>query len=198
MQGVATNLKRSHAKRIACLCDDCQSFAHFLGRAGEVLDENGGTDIFPVAPANLKITRGIENLKCLRLSPQGLFRWYAGCCKTPIANTPQNPKFPYAGVVHLFMNHKADHQTRDEALGPLYGRIQGKHGYGNVPAGADKLSFKIAFSMISFALPAFLKKQYQPSPFLDSSLKPIVPPQVLTKSEREELKKLCGPQNTSK
>ena len=191
IQGVAFQLAHSHAKRIACLCDDCQTFAHFLGRAGEILDENGGTDILPVAPAHLKITQGLENLKCVRLSPHGMYRWYAGCCKTPIANIPQNPKFPYAGVIHLFMNHKADHQTRDEALGPLWARIQGKFGYGKIPPGTpDRMNFKIALNMISFALPAFLKRQSQPSPFFNQNLRPVVEPQVLSKEERANLRKL--------
>jgi hypothetical protein len=63
-----------------------------------------------------------------------------------------------------------------------------------VPAGTpERINFKIMLNMISFALPAFLKKQYQPSPFFDQNFKPLVEPQVLSKAERENLKKLCGP-----
>ena len=60
--------------RAICLCDDCQAYAHYLGHAATVLDKNGGTDVFPINPAELKITQGIENLKCLRLIPSGMFR----------------------------------------------------------------------------------------------------------------------------
>ena len=28
-----------------CYCKDCQAFAHFLGKAGEILDERGGSDL---------------------------------------------------------------------------------------------------------------------------------------------------------
>ena len=31
--------------RAICYCRDCQAFARYLARAGDVLDEHGGTDI---------------------------------------------------------------------------------------------------------------------------------------------------------
>ena len=38
LQGYARGISRKSGRRMACYCDDCQSFAHFLGRADEVLD----------------------------------------------------------------------------------------------------------------------------------------------------------------
>src|SRR5688572_22885083 len=81
-------ISRSMNKRIICLCNDCQAYAHYLGRVDRMLDPNGGTDIVPVHPAKLRLTRGAEYLACVRLSDDGVYRWYAGCCNTPIANTP--------------------------------------------------------------------------------------------------------------
>lgn len=34
----------------------------------------------------------------MRLSPRGLFRWYARCCDTPICNTLARPGLPFVGV----------------------------------------------------------------------------------------------------
>jgi hypothetical protein len=118
-RGVASDISSSTGSRIICYCDDCKAYAHYLGQSKEVLDSNGGTDVFPVTPCKLKITHGAENLKCLRLSDKGMFRWYAGCCKTPIANSMPTHKIPFAGVISTIMCHANDHITRDEALGPI-------------------------------------------------------------------------------
>lgn len=195
LRGVANNTPKSKAKRIVCLCDDCQAYAHFLGRAKDVLDDNGGTDVYPVTPSNLKITQGIENLKCVRLSDKGMFRWYAGCCNTPIANSMPSFKFPFAGTVHLIMDHAADKQTRDEAIGPVYARVGGMYGIGQLPAGTYKtVSLTIILATLRFMIPAWIKGQHKPSPFFDTTTgKPNVEPYILTSSERESLRPLCGP-----
>jgi hypothetical protein len=57
-------------------------------------------------------------MRCLRVSNKVL-RWYTDCCRTPIANTAARPHFPVIGVVHSFMDHKADCRSRDEALRSL-------------------------------------------------------------------------------
>jgi hypothetical protein len=36
----------------------------------------------------------------MSLGPKGLLRWYADSCRTPIGNTPRNPKLSYVGLVH--------------------------------------------------------------------------------------------------
>ena len=60
-------------------------FARFLERP-DVLDPAGGTDIFQMPSGCVKLTAGMDALRCLRLSNKVL-RWYADCCRTPIANT---------------------------------------------------------------------------------------------------------------
>ena len=195
LRGVASGISKSNGNRIVCMCDDCQAYAHFLGRAKEVLDDNGGTDVFPVTPSNLKITQGIENLKCLRLTDKGMIRWYAGCCKTPIANSMPSPRVPFAGVIHTIMNHAGDAKTRDDALGPVRARVQGKYGVGKLPQDAYQTApLGVIFSTIRFLLIAWIKGQHTPSPFFDSNTgKPKVKPYVLTSTERENLRKFCGP-----
>ena len=138
LEGVAKILTSEQGRRIICLCDDCQAFAHYLGHAKSVLDENGGTEILQILPANLEINQGMENLRCLRLSDKGMLRWYTGCCNTPIANTAPYSKMPYAGVVHSILDFAEDAKSRKAALGPVRARIQGKFGIGKLPEGTHQ------------------------------------------------------------
>jgi hypothetical protein len=85
MRGVASDVSQSSGFRFVCYCRDCQAFARFLERA-DVLDPAGGTDIFQMPPARVKLVAGTDAMRCLRLSNKVL-RWYADCCRTPIANT---------------------------------------------------------------------------------------------------------------
>jgi hypothetical protein len=55
--------------------------------------------LFQTDPDKIEVTQGIENLECLTLSPKGLLRWYAGCCNTPMFNTPRSAKVPLVAVV---------------------------------------------------------------------------------------------------
>jgi hypothetical protein len=89
----------STAARAICYCKDCQAFARFLETDG-VADQAGGTEVVAMLPRHVHLTAGLDALACLSLSERGLLRWYASCCRTPIGNTPRNPKLPYAGMIH--------------------------------------------------------------------------------------------------
>ena len=108
------------AVRAVCYCRDCQAYARALGADG-VLDAAGGTDVVATLPQHVRITQGTERLACLSLSPNGLLRWYASCCSTPIGNTPRNPRIPYVGLVHTCL--AADAAARDEAFGAVRVRV---------------------------------------------------------------------------
>ena len=193
VRGVVKDLPGSHASRMVCFCDDCQAFAHQLGRAADVLDANGGTDILPVVPAAIKITKGAENLRALRLTEKGLLRWYAGCCNTPVANTPSSPRLPYVGTIHTIMDHGGHGRTREQDLGPVAFRIMARFGRGQLPVDAHpKMPLKGVASMARFVIAALLRRQQSPSPFFGPDGKPRVEPQILTGAEREALSKLCG------
>lgn len=195
LQGFADVPASHKGGRFVCLCDDCQAYAHYLGSAQDVLDKNGGTDILPIAPANIKITQGIENLKCCRLSDKGMYRWYAGCCNTPIGNTPPSTKSIYVGVCSPIMNYPKDNTLRDSELGPISARLQGKYGIGPLPADAlQSVSLPVILRIIRFMLGAFLKRQQKPSPFVDPATGQLrVEPYILTPAERDALRPLCGP-----
>src|SRR5437764_10728853 len=93
VRGRVKNAGPRTVNRVVCYCDDCQAFAHHLGRA-DLLDAHGGSDIVQVAPASLAFHRGAERIVGLRLTPKGLYRWYADCCKTPLGNT-LGPAVPF-------------------------------------------------------------------------------------------------------
>src|SRR5690606_13485820 len=110
--------------------------AHHLGRA-DLLDAHGGTDIVQVAPASLTFDRGTERIACVRLSPKGLHRWYATCCKTPVGNT-LTPSIPFVGIVRQAFTGDAD-----AILGSPRGASQGKYAIGEAPEGSVRPSLRV-------------------------------------------------------
>ncbi|MEM9581283.1 MAG: DUF6151 family protein, partial [Pseudomonadota bacterium] len=81
-----------------CYCVDCQAFNRALGRA-DIMDEQGGTDLYQSQPHRVNITQGAEHLAVLQLQKKGLYRWYASCCNTPLCNTMGTPKMPFASFM---------------------------------------------------------------------------------------------------
>jgi hypothetical protein len=131
--GVVVGVTRANSRRLACMCDDCQVYAHHLGRADELLDAYGGTDLSYATQSRITITAGAELLRAVRLYPNGLLRVYAGCCRTPVAHVP-SPKMAFVGIPHLFMRDV----PRDALLGPLVRRFQGRFARGEMPPGAHR------------------------------------------------------------
>ena len=119
LRGTLRDASSESGNRCVCYCDDCQSFAYFLERADEVLDENGGTDIFQTSSGQLEFDQGLENLTCVRLTDSGMFRWYADCCNTAIGNTPWTSRVPFVGLIHSCVDHAAEGRSRDQAVGPI-------------------------------------------------------------------------------
>ncbi|MFT5045171.1 MAG: hypothetical protein ACI8UP_002142 [Porticoccaceae bacterium] len=85
--------------RLKCYCVDCPTYARHLNQAEVQLDDNGGTDILQISPAQFSITAGEERLGNLMLSPKGIYRWHTSCCQTPICNTPTKAEMPYVGLL---------------------------------------------------------------------------------------------------
>ncbi len=134
VRGIASGISPSTGFRFVCYCKDCQAFARYLERP-DVLDAAGGTDIFQMPPGRMKLTQGTDALRCPCLSNQVL-RWYADCCRTPIANTAAGPSFPVIGVIHSFMDHEAGSRSQDEVLGPPLCRIYERSAAGPLPPDA--------------------------------------------------------------
>ena len=116
VRGIARDAVPSKVNHCFCYCDDCQAFAHHLGRADDVLDAHGGTEITQMSPANVTFSAGADKIAAIRLTDKGLVRWYASCCNTPIGNTMAASGVPFIGVVQAFI------AAPSAALGPIRGR----------------------------------------------------------------------------
>jgi len=178
-------------QRVVCYCDDCQAYMHFLGRA-DALDENGGSDIFQTWPAQMVLTAGAAEVRCVRLAKGGMFRFYAGCCRTPIANTVATSKSPFVGILSPIMDHAASGIARDEALGPPSGRTFGLYAKGHVPASCDrKVSARLMLQSLRFLARGGLRGRFSPSALFDKKTgRPIATPETLSDTERQRLRAL--------
>jgi hypothetical protein len=183
ISGVA-HLAGAPHQRLACYCRDCQAFAWFLGRP-ELLDPHGGTQIVQTRVARLELHEGRERLACMRLSPTGLMRWYASCCRTPIANTLAKPKVAFVGIISAFWDPDVD---ANALLGPVQARINGPghadaHGH---MADIDKFPLAVILGAIRNLIGGQLRREWQPTPFwqLETGT-PSVEPHVLDPAERE-------------
>jgi hypothetical protein len=187
MRGSASNVSPSSGFRLVCYCRDCRAFARFLDRA-DVLDPAGGTDIFQMPPARVKLTAGADALRCMSLSGSVL-RWYSECCRTPIANTPARPGFPVVGMVHSFMDHAADGRSREEVLGPPTCRIFERSAIGPLPPNSPPPpSVGLFARRASKLLGWWVRGLGRPTPFFDDRTKaPRAVPRALTERERAAL-----------
>jgi hypothetical protein len=185
---VASEVSPSTGFRFLCYCKDCQAFARFLDRA-DVLDAAGGTDIFQMPPGRVTLTAGTDALRCLCLGNRGVLRWYAACCRTPIANTANRPGFPVIGVIHSFMDRDflADGRSRDEVLGPPLCRIHERSAVGPLTAPPPP-TFAVFARRAAKMVGWWLRGLGRPTPFFDDRTNaPRSVPRALTPSERAAL-----------
>ena len=184
--GVVHDVSPAKGNYIACYCNDCRAFARYLGHADETLDEFGGTRIFQTVSAWVHFNDGRDRLACLKLSPKGILRWYAGCCRTPIGNTLGSPTLPFVGLVHTCLKDGPDGVTCDAAMGPLLGAVFTRSARGDSSA-QKPTEMKILPLMTRFArfmLMARLRGDHKRSPFFGPDGKPMAVPHVLSEEER--------------
>lgn len=184
VQGVAINITPNNGNRVVCCCSDCQEFAKVLERENDVLDEFGGTELYQTSQSQIKITQGVEHLRCLRLKPKGLLRWYTDCCNTPIGNA-LNAKMPFFGIVHSFMQTG---EQREKSLGPVLAYIQTQDArkrpeppYLDYPHHADKFPLGITLRIIIKMLSWKIRGMGKPTVFFDDNARPIVKPMIVSK-----------------
>ena len=185
LRGTALAVSPSAGNRVTCYCNDCQAFANFLGRP-DIKDDQGGTDIYQMAPARVRITAGIEALACVRLSDKGVHRWYCRECKTPIGNTG-GPRVPFIGVIHTFMDHTAPHHRRDDVLGESILHGHKRHATGRIPPHPNDLSIPRFLARSVRLMLTWLLTGVARSPFFDHKGAPRTTPQVLTPEQRSAL-----------
>jgi hypothetical protein len=187
VRGIAREVSPSNGFHLVCYCKDCQAFAQVLQRS-DILDAAGGTDILQMPPGQLKLTAGTEALRSLRFSEKVL-RWYADCCRTPIANSAASPRFPLIGLIHSFMDFEGSGRSPDKVLGPKLCRIHERSAIGPLPAGAPPAaSFGILARRASKVLGWWTRGLGGPNPLFDVHTgAPLSAPRPVTPEERAAL-----------
>jgi hypothetical protein len=182
VRGVTRPVSARSGTHIVCYCDDCRAYVHQLERA-DLLDAGGGTDIFQMAPGDLEITQGSAQIRCLRLSNKGMHRFYAGCCRTPIANT-LGARVPFVGVVHAFL--ELTPAEREALLGKPVG-IMARFARGTPIAGAHAKMPVGLLLTVSINLLRWLLTGRGRSPFFGPDGQPVAPAEVLDQDTRAAL-----------
>lgn len=195
VHGWVKGVSPSTVNRAICYCDDCQAFAHHLGRA-ELLDAKGGTEIVQVAPSALSFDKGLERIAGLRLSPKGLHRWYSTCCNTPLGNT-RTPALPFVGIVAGTLQSGGQEQSA-QLLGKVRGAILGQFAIGGPPPGSTRMPLSLVAHTLRLLLGWKLGGKAWPHPFFDrASGAPSRPLTVLSQEQRDALRPKCGPSPSS-
>jgi uncharacterized protein DUF6151 len=181
LKGTVSDLRR--VNRVICYCKDCQAFAHFLGRAPDILDAKGGTDVIQTLPANVTFTAGQDVLACMRLSDRGLLRWYTKCCNTPIGNTLVDYKISFIGLIHTCVD--SSNRSLDESFGPVRMWSFTKGAKGTVDSRPVAMIAGI-LRFIAMVMRARINGAYMRTPLFSARTgAPIVTPKVLSPSERD-------------
>jgi hypothetical protein len=177
------------AMRAVCYCLDCQTYAHLLRRADQVLDPAGGTDVVATPAPNVAITAGREHLACVSLSPRGLLRWYAACCGTPLANTPRDWKLPYVGLVHTCLRQP---DSLESSFPQVDMRVNTKSAHGAVPRDTG-FAGKLRFLRVAMRLAGMrLSGAYKSTPLFSASGEPVAAPRVASREEVEAARRAAG------
>lgn len=192
VHGALHGASRASVNRATCYCQDCQAFLHHLGRE-DLLDEAGGTDIVQAAPAAVTFDRGEDQIACVRLSPKGMFRFYARCCNTPLGNTVQ-PSVPFIGMPAGMFPDGGDAAARDALFGASRGAIL-TEGATKPVAKPGLLALARMGAHVVGRLGAWkLGGKAFPHPFFEKGApEPRFPVVVLTPAQRDALRVKTGP-----
>jgi Family of unknown function (DUF6151) len=169
-----------------CYCTDCQAFAKYLGQESAVLDNAAGTEIVQTLAEFVQITEGKERLACIKLTDNGLLRWYSNCCNTPIANTPDNYKNAFVGLVHTCLT------AGNKALDASFGKVKMAAFTNSATSNPKPKAYGVPSAMlriIAMLLKARIFGAYKKTPFFDVQTdKPLAIPKVLGSDELKDLK----------
>ena len=173
------------ACRGVCYCKDCQAYAHFLGKADEMLDEMGGSDVIATLPQNVTFTQGLEALTCMSLSNIGMLRWYASSCNTPVGNTARDFKVSHVGLLHNCLQDSS--ASLDSVFGPVRMRVGMKSAKGT-PKGMAVSTTVAILGFMATLIRTRLNGGYKITPFFNpADGVPRVSPKVLAPNERARL-----------
>jgi len=189
VQGLLTIKSFSDGNNITCMCDDCQCFAHYLGKEDQILNKNGGTSIFQTTPNKMKITQGNDKLNCVALSPKGAKRWFTSCCRTPVGNTV-SAKMSFIGLIHNFIDFNSIEESEREQFKNFSNHCMGNFGRGELPKNTSpKFPLGLTLKIMKTILHGKLFKTYQPNSLFNIETgAPVSPLQVIPKDEIAKIK----------
>lgn len=166
------------ATRLICYCVDCQTASRYLGYA---LPDHCGTGLVHSTPDRVTILSGKENLAIFRLSPNGLVRWYATCCNTPMVNMVRKPGMPFVG----FVLHDTELPVADRLMGSNRNHAFTKYAPKGRGVPAKDVNFAgIGMGVVKRMLGAYLTGRSKANPFIGADGDWPVTPKVLTIEER--------------
>ena len=166
------------ASRGVCYCSDCQAYGRWLGR-DDVLNAHGGTEILQTWPARVRIDGEVS---LLRLSAKGLHRWYAACCRVPLANSFGSPRMPFLGLAAQFVE---DRSALEPLFGPAQG-VQGRFAPGGCPPGVyPSASLGVIAGALSLLARGAWSGANTPHPVFGPAPRAVA--RVLTPEERAKL-----------
>lgn len=171
------------SNRLICYCTDCRAFAHFLGKATSVLDEQGGTEIIQVAQQRVSFYKGEDLLSAVRLSENGMTRWYAKCCETPIGNTMASRKAAFIGLIHSCL----DRQQMDKDFGANVAVLNTDTALVQ-PKPKQRGLLRVLVRLLWIVITNRVTGRYRKSPFFNSSGLPRATPKTLRTDELKKLK----------
>ncbi|UYV38740.1 DUF6151 family protein [Rhodobacteraceae bacterium D3-12] len=172
VQGYVSVPSAKSGNRVTCHCADCRAAMIHLNQPDPAPD---GIDIWQTLPEHVHFTAGTDHLSAMRLSPRGMFRWYADCCNTPITSTLRGPRLNVGGFI-------AARLSDTSALPPRGAYVFKKQANGKYRhKGMGHLAWRVAQLMLS----ANLSGSWRENPFFDDTGKPIRTPRTLTREERK-------------
>lgn len=183
--GVIRSLSPGSSNHVRCACKGCQSYAHYLGRAHDMLDSEGYSNIFQINPADFEIHEGLEHLACVRITPKGPLRWHAACCKTPLGNTFPKGGVPFIGVLPICSGHKGASDEVVKMIGPSRANVNGRN---KASLGEKVKTLRMLPRFVCKLIAWRIKggKSWKPF-FKEDTMEPIREPILVTKEERKAL-----------
>lgn len=163
--------------RVTCYCRYCQAFAQWLGTPG-LLDAQGGTDILAAKPSRMRITQGADQVACISLSKR-VVRWYASCCRTPLASTAPTPDLQYVGVPMACVANAADVQKLVGPEGRAVANTESAHG----PVRGSHIALTGVLLKVGIGVLGGRLRKDRGSPFFDENGKPIREPERIPMPE---------------
>jgi hypothetical protein len=129
----------------------------------------------------------------MRLTPKGLLRWYADCCRTPVGNTLPTRQVPFVGMIHSCIDQVAKEHSLDASLGPVRARVNARFAIGDRTelAAYDRAPLSLFLLFAAMFLMAQLRGEHKKSPFFNPHTgEPSATPNILSENELRELERV--------